>query len=299
MTPLTPIPSSHDFDPPPEYLRQGPQPAPAAPTERRGGAVGRVLAVTVSLVTLSAFGGGVWLAYEQGVRKGLELAPPLVRADPSPTKIVPVDPGGLVVANQDKRVFDTIRGAAPPPRVEQLLPPAETPLPRLTPEPRVAAALAPVLTAPAPILIAPPTLAAPAAAAPNGVPVPPRAALLETAPVLGPAPATAGDGRPLALVPPANQAARPATTPAAAAGGSFRIQLGAYADAKTAMDNWDVLRRRLGETLTGLQPTVVTAMVSGSIYHRLQAGPLASSAEANQLCVLVKAGGTDCLVVRP
>src|SRR5262245_61940480 len=142
MSPLAPVPLRDDLDPPPEYLRRGPEPAPAPPEggSKNWGRVG----IVVSLVTMSAFAGGVWFAYQQGVREGKSPSVPLGRADPSPTRIVPVDPGGMVVANQDKRVFDTIAAAEPAPRVEQLLPPPETPMAPPIAEPRVVAPLTPV-----------------------------------------------------------------------------------------------------------------------------------------------------------
>ncbi|MSP19944.1 MAG: SPOR domain-containing protein [Alphaproteobacteria bacterium] len=395
MSALSPVPLRDDLDPPPEYLRQGPATVPAPPAEARSnwGRAGIIL----SLVTLSAFGGGVWFAYQQGVREGQTLAPPLVRADTSPTRIVPVEPGGMVVANQDKRVFDTMALADLGPRVEQLLPPPETPMAPPIAEPRVVAPLTPlppttVATAapvadvvPTPVPDAPVVALTPRAEAPNGVPVPPRAAVPEAAPADGrplallppetpmappivaprvvapltPLPPTTvataapvadvvptpvpdapvvaltpraeapngvpvppraavpeaapADGRPLALLPPAATPApaavapRPATTTATAtpptaagaAGGTFRIQLGSYGDAKAAMDNWDVLKRKYATILTGMQPTVIAATVQGRTYHRLQAGPLGTVAAANDMCARVKAGGTDCLVVRP
>ena len=322
MTPLAPVPVHADFDPPPEYLRQGPTPAPTPPPEAKSG-IGRVTTALLAVVTLSAFAGGVWFAYDYGVRRGQELSPPLVRADTSPTKMVPIEPGGMIVANQDKRVFDTIAASAPQARVEQLLPPPETPMAPPMPEPRVVAPLnavppttvaatpAQTVTATAivppvtPIPDAPLRLATPAplAEAPNGVPVPPRAAVPEPTP---------NDGRPLALVPPSTTtpaatppaaAPRPATqqaavTPPAATGAVYRVQLGSYGDAKAAMDNWTLLQRRNGPALAGLTPTVTAATVNGRTFHRLQAGPLSSTA-ANELCTRIKANGTDCLVVRP
>jgi hypothetical protein len=294
MSPLTPVSNLHEFDPPPEYLRQGPEQPPPAGERNRWASI---VAVTVALVTLTAFAGGVWFAYQEGVQKGIELAPPLVRADPSPTKVVPPDPGGLQVANQDKRVFEAIANApVPAPRVEQLLPPPETPMTPPTPEPRVAA------TPPAALPTPEPTIAAtlPTGVTDNGVPVPPREALQEpvspvaaartvTAPPATP-PQTAAAPRPAATAP---------TAAAAPAGAGFRVQLGAFNDDKIALANWETLKRKHGETLTGLTPTVVAATVNGRSFQRLQAGPLATSAAAAQLCDRLKAGGTDCLVVRP
>ena len=66
------------------------------------------------------------------------------------------------------------------------------------------------------------------------------------------------------------------------------------------MDNWSVLVKRYGTILAGMTPTVVVAQVQGKTYHRLQAGPVGTSAAATDLCARVKAAGApDCLVVKP
>jgi hypothetical protein len=65
----------------------------------------------------------------------------LVRADPTPYKVKPEDPGGLQVANQDKLIYDDRLGKGPPPKhVENLLPAPEEPRapPVKAPEPKVA-----------------------------------------------------------------------------------------------------------------------------------------------------------------
>ncbi len=140
-----------DHDPPPAYLRRGPL-SMSNPRERRLGKGGdpgvgvqwrRVIPAVIALVTLSAFAAAVWLAYEQGVRRGLQLSPPVVRAQPGPVKIPPVAAGGLDVPNQDKEVFDVLVAQEPEQRVEQLLPPPDEPLPAPEPEPAPAPAPAP------------------------------------------------------------------------------------------------------------------------------------------------------------
>jgi hypothetical protein len=76
---------------------------------------------------------------------------------------------------------------------------------------------------------------------------------------------------------PAAAAERPAApAPAAAAGGRWRIQLGAYSSDANARRAWGAVAGRLG----GLRPVIVHA---GAVY-RLQAGPLASRAAADQAC---------------
>jgi len=69
----------------------------------------------------------------------------------------------------------------------------------------------------------------------------------------------------------------PAPSPAlASAGGRWRIQLGAFSSDAGARAAWSAVRGRLA----GLQPNVVRA---GAVF-RLQAGPLASRAAADQAC---------------
>ena len=82
----------------------------------------------------------------------------------------------------------------------------------------------------------------------------------------------------------------PARTPAPAAGGDWRVQLGAFGDEGRARALWSQLTRKVSG-LSGYQPYLVKA---GSI-TRLQAGPIASSADASRLCSSIKAAGADCM----
>ncbi|MCP5368465.1 MAG: SPOR domain-containing protein [Hyphomicrobiales bacterium] len=54
---------------------------------------------------------------------------PVVRADPSPIKTRPDDPGGTKVPDRDKLVYGRLQGHASPTRVERMLPPPEAPQP--------------------------------------------------------------------------------------------------------------------------------------------------------------------------
>lgn len=97
---------------------------------------------------------------------------------------------------------------------------------------------------------------------------------------------------------PAQTVARPRPAPPAptrtAAGGSWRVQLGAFGEEGRAKALWTQLSSRV-RSLGALQPYLVK---DGRI-TRLQAGPLASAAEAGRLCGTVKAAGADCLPKKP
>ena len=107
--------------------------------------------------------------------------------------------------------------------------------------------------------------------------------------------------RPIAV--PAKAATRPAPRAAppsparaapAAAGGKWRIQLGAFGNAGGAQRAWAGLKARVG-ALGALQPNYVAA---GAV-TRLQAGPLASRAAADRVCAAARAAGAACFPVAP
>jgi uncharacterized protein len=88
-------------------------------------------------------------------------------------------------------------------------------------------------------------------------------------------------------------AAKPSTVSAApAAGGKWRVQLGAFSDAGKAGALWKSLSGRVAQ-LGDLQSYQVKA---GAV-TRLQAGPLATRADAERVCGAVKATGQPCLTI--
>ena len=80
----------------------------------------------------------------------------------------------------------------------------------------------------------------------------------------------------------------PARTPAAATGGAWKIQLGAFSTQANASTQWARVRGKLG----GAQPVYAKA---GNVI-RLQAGGFASKAAAQKACA---ASGVSCVVVAP
>lgn len=108
--------------------------------------------------------------------------------------------------------------------------------------------------------------------------------------------------RPIAT--PVKAAARPAPRPAApapvrtaapaAAGGRWKVQLGAFGNSAGAQRAWTGLKSRVG-ALAPLQPQYVPA---GAV-TRLRAGPLADRAAADRVCAAARAAGAACFPVAP
>lgn len=80
------------------------------------------------------------------------------------------------------------------------------------------------------------------------------------------------------------------TPPVSPVGGGWRVQLGAFSEEGRARSLWSQLSGRV-KGLSAYKPYVEK---SGTV-TRLQAGPLANSADAARLCSAIKASGADCL----
>lgn len=84
-----------------------------AEDEREGGAR-RWFVPVAAAVGLLLVGGGTYALIGGGSsHSGSNGAPVIISADSEPTKVVPENPGGRVVPNQDKAVYDRVAGAAP------------------------------------------------------------------------------------------------------------------------------------------------------------------------------------------
>lgn len=96
------------------------------------------------------------------------------------------------------------------------------------------------------------------------------------------------------VAPTPKAASAPAATIVAAAGGGWKIQLGAFSSADGARKAWGALSGK-APALKALGPSYTAA----GNFTRLQAGPLGSRAAANHACAAVRAAGTACFPVAP
>lgn len=105
---------------------------PRAPEEVR--LSWRLLRIAGALAVMGVFAGGLWFAYTEGLRHTGGSASigevPLVRADTSPIKVKPKNPGGMPIPDRDMLIYGQQQ-----PQVEHLLPPPELPMARPMPPP--------------------------------------------------------------------------------------------------------------------------------------------------------------------
>jgi SPOR domain len=226
-----------------------------------------LVASLVALVVMGLFAGGLWFAYQQGLRYGGGSAGaadiPLIRADERPTKVKPENPGGMEFPDRDKLIYTQKRGT-----VEHLLPPPEKPMPRLT-----------ASSAAAPSGSPQPSLVTAAAGAANPAP---QAQAQQPA---GKLPAKAGSAGAVA-----------AKLAVAQQTGDARIQLASVRSEEAARQEWDRIRRANPDLLGSVSATSVRAdLGEKGVYYRLQTAPIADAA---RVCGELKRRNIGCMIAR-
>ncbi|MCH7487568.1 MAG: SPOR domain-containing protein, partial [Proteobacteria bacterium] len=255
------------------------------------------LRLSVLLLVIAGAGGGGWWVYGANPFASGAGGIPIIRADRGPVKFKPENPGGLVVPDRDKLVYDRMQGNEEIPLVERLLPEAEQPLPpptkpeaaKLQPAPDAAPApegeaVAEEATAPAE---APPE--SPAASKPR--PESPPAA-----PSRVPTPAEVLAVKPPQAPPPPAEIKKPEPKKA-----GYKVQLAAIRSPQLAQQEWKRLRSKNTDLLGRLDLSVSRADLGPSkgIFFRLRAGPLPDETAARALCAKLAQRKVGCLVVPP
>jgi hypothetical protein len=264
------------------------------------------MVLLVVLMVMAGSAAGLWAAWHVIGHRGGSGTIPMLHADERPVKVPPVNPGGMEVPDQDMYILN--RDKPVDSRVEQLLPPPETPLPRpAPPQPVVTespppaspavpapAIAAPAATAPAPATVAVAPSPPPAVVPPASTPAVPPA----TAPAAPPAVAVAPPPPP-AAAPPVS-AAPPKQLHVAASGTGYRLQLGAVRSAEAAQQEWDRLKRSQADLLGGLAAEAHRIdLGERGVFYRIVAGPIADGGAAAHACDELKRRKIGCLLVKP
>ena len=273
--------------------------------------------IIIAILVLAAFGGVVWLAYNQGVARGRTDVPVRV-ASTQPAKT----DSGIKVFQQ--RAGAEEDGSAQPPAAAAPAPaPVQPPVAQPAAPAQIQAppAQAVPVQAPPPAKIAAPTTVAQAPtlqqppaekpkpqqmAAAKPVPQEPQTATKPPAAlgVAHTAPAPKVEPLKPATLKPADTA-KPAATakvdaPAKpAVSGSYLLQIGAYKSDEEARAAWKADAGKHATLLNGFGPDVQRfEKPDGSIWYRLRFGACADRGTATALCERLKAQGRDCLVVK-
>ncbi|HEU0081231.1 MAG TPA: SPOR domain-containing protein [Bradyrhizobium sp.] len=291
----------------------------AEPKRRRG------MITVAAVLALAVVGTGGAFAYRTYMGSSRSGEPPIIKADTTPTKIVPASPGDTVAKLPDRMAT----GAA-----EKIVPREEAPVdvsanPRTVfpplnqnPNPPPPASVAPAAR-PAAAPAANGTLSSdeprkikivpikgdPADIATTPAPKPAAAARpVPTPSVVGrvPAPAAAASANaPLSLSPQAAQPAEPrtqvaSTNPSQSAspgGGGYVVQVSSQRNEADAQASYRALQGKFPAVLGSRPPLIKRADLGDKgVYYRAMVGPFASSEEATHFCGGLKSAGGQCVV---
>ncbi len=285
--------------------------------------------LVASIVILAIVGGGGWFIYGSQYQSPNQKVVPLIRAEVTPIKIKPAEPGGAEIPDRDKLVYNRLKGEGAGTEVEQLLPPPEEILDKpemVTPEtqpPSMEDVAETVIAEVAePVSLEPVTLepVSPEAVdlaeiieevvAPPPPPAPVPEVVAEPVAEPVPTPELVAIPEPTVSVTEPEVAAIDTSVPKVSTSDAtsdasdekaYRIQLAALRTEESAQSEWKRLKKRFPDVLGDLNLNVVRADLGEDkgIYYRLRAGPLASKESAKLACDKLSKLNQGCLVIRP
>jgi len=300
-----------------------------ADEEEDNNGIFRWLQIGVVLFAVTGFFGLAWYAYNSNDtvdEKNIEI----VKADKTPVKEAPANPGGMNIPNQDKTVYGLVNGNKEKQVVERVLPATEEPVirdntpkdtnaphesesetwvnnkinPAATPQPQPAPQ--------APQLATPPV----AVEAPKNQPVtePKKAepfipqkvnnevrdiAQNDAPPAATPAPAKAPEQEVQApkKAPPIVKTV--AAKPASGKLPLIRIQLGAFKSEADANKEWKKASSKFASSLKSKTKYIVKVNIPDKgTFYRLQAGAFDSKLHAEHFCKTLNQAGQACLLAK-
>jgi cell division protein FtsN len=247
--------------------------------------------IVISLLVLAAFGGVVWLAYNNGVARGRADVPAPVMAENTASEQQAVAPGSGASPPKQIKVYQQQAGSDEDSDQQvATAPPAQLTKPAAPP----AAHVQPAEAKPVPAVQKSPP--APEAKAP--APKPAAVAPATSPPAAPPAkPVVTAAAKPAAETPVTPPVATPAKTAATVppTAGAYVLQIGAYKSQSDANAAWKAYRAKHAALLSGLGPNVQKADLGDKgVWYRLRVGSFADKDAAGALCDRLKSEGGVC-----
>lgn len=262
--------------------------------------------IIIAILVLAAFGGVVWLAYNQGVARGRNDVPVRVAAAQGSK----ADDSGIKVYQQSAGPDEGDDSKA----AKSAAPPAAAPAPQAVPDTPAPVQPAPVQPTPKVVAqAAPPPVVAPPPKAQQVVPpkpLPARPAFEDTPSqpqVATRPPAQLGGVHPAAPAPATTPPKTATVTPAPLkpatlkpeAPGAFMLQIGAYKSDEEARGAWKTYLSKHATLLNGFSPDVQqTTHPDGSVWYRLRIASFSNKDTAAALCERLKAQGGACFLAK-
>lgn len=268
--------------------------------------------VTLILIVLVIFvlAGGGWYFYKTFRNKNYDEVV-VVAADTDEIKAQPLDPGGMVVDNMDKDIYNTIdKNYKEKEKAEVLLPPAEEPIDKK--ELLIAQMSPPVKKMDEP------------AEEPKAVPMAVTEPEMELAKqvveqpkkhlvVSKPAPKeekveevkvsasvhVAKDSEDF-IKPVAVKTAKVKPDMVKKKDQFYKVQIASFKSASDAEKEWKLLLKKHPSLLGGYQRFIVSKDIEEKgVFHRLQVGPFDMENDAKKACSQFKNAGINCFIIKP
>jgi cell division protein FtsN len=234
--------------------------------------------IVISLLVLVALGGFVWLAYNNGVAHGRADAAAKVAQTTTEAPAAPTDSEAAPL-NKSIKIYQQPAGSDD--EADQPVA-TDTPAPLAKKQAPAAAEMRPAETKPAPVAkkVAAPPPEAVSKPAPEPVKATPKVA-----------------AEPIKATPKAVADAPPAKlgATAAATGGAYVLQIGAYKSEADAEAAWKGYQTKHGALVSGMSSDIQKADLGDKgVWYRLRAGSFPDKDAAGALCDKLKADGGAC-----
>lgn len=220
-----------------------------------------IISASIAIVLIGLFVAALVLLYDDAAPE----RPRHVAAPTTPVREKPDAPGGMKVEHQDKGVYDQIDGARPDSRVA------------LAEQPEQPVDL-------------------PADDKPEDTTDVVKSVLDDMQKAAPARPEQKAEPEPKAVQKTTPEATEPAQSEAKPA---FRVQLGAYSSEKSAAGAWRTIKGKFPRQLGDKEPVYEAVSAGDRTLYRLRVGPLHTRAEADQVCLGLRAGSQACIVVNP
>jgi cell division septation protein DedD len=246
--------------------------------------------IIIAILVLAAFGGVVWLAYNQGVARG--------RNDP--VRIASAEGAN---AGAGIKVYQQPAGAEDedvPPPARSDASPVPPPAARAAPAATTVAQANPPTAAPPPVATHPPAQLGLAHPAPEATTPPPKP-VATTQPKLSAPPKAIAATQPKPAATPKAAAAAPPKPVATAkpAAGAYLLQIGAYKSEDEALAAWKTYQAKHAALLAGFSPDVQKAdLGEKGTWYRLRISSFADKDAALALCERLKSQNGACFLAR-
>jgi hypothetical protein len=304
-------PPAGDYDPDTYYAEDGHMPPGGEAAQLQGSGRRNTILMVAAVVGLAVVGTAGAFGYRAFTGGSGPANPPVIKADPTPAKIVPAAQPQLASAS-DKPFQERIGATATAP--ERVVPREEQPVSLPIQQPRAAVpAMAPqTVTTPLPpaqpITASEPKRVKTMTIRPDGTettsafPPPPGTQQAARAPA-GAKQTQQGGQAPIQLTPPPPDRTRVASrTPSGqgAASGAYVVQVSAQRTEAEAQSSYRSLQAKYPAVLSGREANIrrVDLGDKGGVYFRAQVGAFATQDQATTFCNSLKEAGGQCIVQR-